>query len=430
MGILEKVKKFRDEHPLLDIGAGFIPGVGEAQDVQDLADGIKNKKYGQAALAAAGLIIPGVSGAQIRAGSKMLKSSDDVIKFVNRLGKDGEMEILKPYLAEGLKHNDEAAKKVMKVIEDLGEGRLKPEDLAEISHLGITLSPDALIQNYARTGRKQRLLGGYRGTTFDSGVGKTSFEPNFQTKYGGTFSMDDPVQVIYYSGFGKSDSMKRMKKLIETELPNDNVKDTAKKALQEIEEIFKKYKYEDGSLHVPVKMNKGLLSPKGDQVKDVEKLKENILYLTQIFRNRNIDGVHEIMAANPLELITDMRGNSYQTIIGGAGRNLGSQNVTFNGKQLLNPNQKTTVNQLAAMLVANPDTYVGDVKVPSITAINGKSYGPKAAIIKNVRDINQGAIGVPEVTDIILSPKSIITPTFKKGNKIKLIEKRNGRSNA
>ena len=32
----DKIKEFRDKNPLLDFVAGFIPGVGEAQDAHDL----------------------------------------------------------------------------------------------------------------------------------------------------------------------------------------------------------------------------------------------------------------------------------------------------------------------------------------------------------------------------------------------------------
>lgn len=32
----DKVKEFRDKNPILDFLAGFIPGVGEAQDAHDL----------------------------------------------------------------------------------------------------------------------------------------------------------------------------------------------------------------------------------------------------------------------------------------------------------------------------------------------------------------------------------------------------------
>ena len=31
----DKVKEFRDKNPILDFLAGFIPGVGEAQDAHD-----------------------------------------------------------------------------------------------------------------------------------------------------------------------------------------------------------------------------------------------------------------------------------------------------------------------------------------------------------------------------------------------------------
>ena len=39
---LHEIKEFRDKHPGLDIAAGFVPGVGEAQDAQDLYEGVKD----------------------------------------------------------------------------------------------------------------------------------------------------------------------------------------------------------------------------------------------------------------------------------------------------------------------------------------------------------------------------------------------------
>lgn len=39
----DKVKEFRDKNPILDFLAGFIPGVGEAQDAHDFIHAQKIK---------------------------------------------------------------------------------------------------------------------------------------------------------------------------------------------------------------------------------------------------------------------------------------------------------------------------------------------------------------------------------------------------
>lgn len=62
----DKVKEFRDKNPILDFLAGFIPGVGEAQDAHDFIHAAKDKDYISMGLAATGLIIPGITGGQIK----------------------------------------------------------------------------------------------------------------------------------------------------------------------------------------------------------------------------------------------------------------------------------------------------------------------------------------------------------------------------
>lgn len=68
----DKVKEFRDKNPILDFLAGFIPGVGEAQDAHDFIHAAKDKDYISMGLAATGLIIPGITGGQIKKLSNVL----------------------------------------------------------------------------------------------------------------------------------------------------------------------------------------------------------------------------------------------------------------------------------------------------------------------------------------------------------------------
>lgn len=62
----DKIKEFRDKNPLLDFVAGFIPYVGEAQDAQDLYHATKKGDIMQAGLSSLGLLLPGLTGNQIK----------------------------------------------------------------------------------------------------------------------------------------------------------------------------------------------------------------------------------------------------------------------------------------------------------------------------------------------------------------------------
>lgn len=85
-GTTDKVKQFRDKHPILDISAGFIPGVGIAQDAQDLYYSAKNKNYGGMALASLGLLTLGLPIGKIGKLRKLSKI-DDLVDVGGGLGK-------------------------------------------------------------------------------------------------------------------------------------------------------------------------------------------------------------------------------------------------------------------------------------------------------------------------------------------------------
>lgn len=78
LDISNKVKKVRDNNPILDALAGFIPGVGEAQDFQDFTHAAKNKDYLGMALATAGLVLPG-SAASYKAAGKAIGNAIDAV---------------------------------------------------------------------------------------------------------------------------------------------------------------------------------------------------------------------------------------------------------------------------------------------------------------------------------------------------------------
>ena len=94
LDISNKVKKARDNNPILDALAGFIPGVGEAQDAHDFYHAAKNRDFGGMALSIAGLAIPVVNGSQIGKAAKLVKksleNSDELVRKGTRVLTDQE----------------------------------------------------------------------------------------------------------------------------------------------------------------------------------------------------------------------------------------------------------------------------------------------------------------------------------------------------
>lgn len=70
----DKVKEFREKNPELDFAAGFIPGVGEAQDAHDFVHAAKKRDIAGMSWALLGLVIPGLAGGQLR---KLAKFGDN-----------------------------------------------------------------------------------------------------------------------------------------------------------------------------------------------------------------------------------------------------------------------------------------------------------------------------------------------------------------
>lgn len=124
----DKVKEFRDKNPILDFLAGFIPGVGEAQDAHDFIHAAKDKDYISMGLAATGLIIPGITGGQIK-------------KLSNVLIKKGWRETKEEYLTHrelntlGIKKENFKAYHLT--------DRLKPQK-KELRKISLRLKPDLI----------------------------------------------------------------------------------------------------------------------------------------------------------------------------------------------------------------------------------------------------------------------------------------------
>lgn len=121
LNISNKVKKARDNNPILDALAGFIPGVGEVQDVQDFAYSAKNKDYLGMAMSLAGIATPFVSGATLRSGAKAVQG---ILENVL----DGfDSKIVRNLLDSGITEN------AIKKLSDLGYSYSRKHD--KLGHL-------------------------------------------------------------------------------------------------------------------------------------------------------------------------------------------------------------------------------------------------------------------------------------------------------
>ena len=67
----DKIKELRDKKPILDFAIGFVPGVGEAQDAHDFYHAAKKGDVMQAGLYSLGLLLPGLTGGQIKKLGKL-----------------------------------------------------------------------------------------------------------------------------------------------------------------------------------------------------------------------------------------------------------------------------------------------------------------------------------------------------------------------
>ena len=121
----DKVKEFRDKNPVLDFIAGFIPGVGEAQDAHDFAHAAKKKDFGGMAMASLGLILPGMTGSQLR---KIVKAGEEFAPgLFKRVFREGvQPDQLKKELQNEAKYLQSEAAKIThpEVVRNLHEDKI------------------------------------------------------------------------------------------------------------------------------------------------------------------------------------------------------------------------------------------------------------------------------------------------------------------
>ena len=124
-GTTDKVKQFRDRHPVLDILAGFIPGVGQAQSVQDFGYAVKNKDAIGMGLASLGLI-PFIGG--FGKAGRLLSKVDDLAEVGSSVVK-GASKAFKntKELIEVVKNNSRTDLSARKTLEMLQENLTKDQ---------------------------------------------------------------------------------------------------------------------------------------------------------------------------------------------------------------------------------------------------------------------------------------------------------------
>lgn len=427
----DKVKEFRDKNPVLDFLAGFIPGIGEAQDIQDFSHAAKKKDYLGMGLAGLGLL-PGISGRQI---STIIsgKPREAFMEWARRTLE--EMHVIRPRLDKAIKKGNERAIRTQKSLEKIKRGEFhiaeKPGPIKDVNpdHV-ILLKPDeggytptfetmldASLDNVV-TNPKGELVGrnyivGVKGTNTDKELipGLPSYKIE-KDKFGretvvlrGQFTSDDIITALYYSGYGKVKSSNAIYRAIEDSATSERAKDYAKKELANIERILIKYAKQDKKKSPKFmasgltgkgrdrngysKIDKGkipkiLENPQSpEQIKDVISLHESANKLSQWFGAANGYGVTEFYQKKPINtLYGNYFGNQWGTM----------KNFKMSGVK-------------GSMFFKNQDDLAEHIAA---------SKDPILGIVSNIMD------GAGNSTDIIMQPDEYNFKIFKKGGRFTL----------
>lgn len=421
----DKIKQLRDKHPILDFLAGFIPGVGEAQDIHDFTHATKKKDYLGMGLSAAGLMLPAVSGGQIR---KILSKLDWQKWADTTLGK---LSTVNPRLTEGIVQNNPTAKAVERAYKEIQNGNIIiPEKRGVVDVNQNTfivpllhphsagMSPEAAIEaaiKFDKITPKGRvvpyIIGGNKGV---SDVPNGLFIPGKATikkgKKAGQFaSAEDILTTLYYTGHGKQKGANAMYDYILSSPRTKQSKEYALERLATIEEILAKYSkndepYKKGLNKALGSSKKGrevaynsdgtinmrslglipedLLNLKNNQaIKDYIKLEDSLYELSSWFGAENTHGMIQMFQKVPMNTyIGNFKGKSFNS----SGTNL----------QLLGPTTMTASNadDAAMQLAAKKD--------------------PSLGIITDIVD------GARPTTDIIFQPGNYSILEWKKGGRL------------
>lgn len=344
----DKIKEFRDKNPILDFAAGFIPGVGEAQDAQDFVHAAKKKDYGKMALASLGFIIPGITGGQFLKILRPLTKTQWGYWAAKHLD---ELSTVRPRLAEGIARKEEEALKINDTLQKIAKGKVHiPEKrgivkdidsdtpiLPFLDERGYNLTPEARVNaaiDYAINTEKGRAVPGIMG----GAKGIQNVEelipgfPAFKTIKGertrmGQFTSNDILTALYYSGHGKIRTSNAVFEAIKNAPASPQAKQYAFNQLEIVERILQKYSKNTDSVGVfkatrVAKKGRNnapdaerthsyglipdeLINPKSEQaIKDRIHLEESLNNLGTWFGSKNSNGVAEFYGPIPMNLYT------------------------------------------------------------------------------------------------------------------------------
>lgn len=431
---MDKIKQFREKYPFLDFLAGFIPGVGEAQDAHDFSIAAKKNDYIGMGLASIGFVTP-FTGRQLSAFIRP-KTRKEFVEWARKLR--DELPILRPRLDNAVKEGNERAIQIKNNIDKVAKGDFhimeKPGLVGDVNpeHFimsngdvrGYMPTPETMMEagmaNIMRTKDGKLFMPNYivglKGTTGSdilvpgrAAIKKTKdrFGHETITKLG-QFTSDDILTALYYSGHGKVRSSNAIFEAIDKSNADELAKNYAKKELNNIEKILQKYaKKRDHKPQVfkatgvagwgrdlkevsESRVDKGLIpenliNPKNeDQVLDRISLEESLNNLSRWFGAEYSNGVTEFFSKVPKNTyIGNYRGKEWGNITG-------FNMIGFGGTKKVVNNQDDV-----ARLVASSDD-------------------PTIGIIQDIMD------GAGKGTDIIMKPNQYSFKIYKKGGRVRL----------
>lgn len=427
---MDKIKQVREKYPFLDFLAGFVPGVGEAQDVHDFSIAAKKNDYMGMGLASLGLLTP-LSGRQISAFIRPQTRS----AFTDWARKTLEqMHIIRPRLAEAIKEGNPRALKIKENLEKVAKDKfhvmeksgyvedVNPEHfiIPKDDARGYYPTPETMMEagmNNLVTTSQGKLFSpnyivGVKGTTgTDLLIPGRAATKIVRDKFGhetvvklGQFTSDDIITALYYSGHGKVRSSNAIYKAIDTSDASKLAKDYAKEQLANIENILQKYAKDRGRNPQMFlangkagwgrdlkdasksKVDKGMIPAKlehptnEDELLDRMSLEESLNNLSRWFGAGNSNGVTEFFQKVPRDTFVGSYG----------GQNWGNFpgfDMVAIDKRIKPKNQ----DDLAKFIADSKDRTLG--------------------IIQDIKD------GAGKSTDIIMQPNQYTFKIYKKGGR-------------